>query len=389
MTDPDLIPTPTRHELARQRRALRRRRVLYGMGIVALVVVVALVATDTFRLPQGKGPSLARGASIQGTIGHQGRRSGAAPKVEHRPLTPQDPLRLWIGGDSLAGSLGPSLGQMTAATGVVQPQYLSRVGSGLLSDSWDWPKKAMQEMATVNPEVAVFLIGTNDAVIFNNKDADRYAQKVEDMMTILVGDHHREVFWIGAPVVKDKKLNERVKLVNAIQAETARKFPDVTFVDDYEIFDDDANGDAYTPTTVDPVSGKKTYLRAGDGIHFTAEGGDLLATAIFTPLDAEWNITKQAVPDQPKQVIASKGSTQVQGTYRSSGSSSGSGNGSSRRTYSTTTTTRSHSTGTTSSTAPPATTPTTSSPPPSTTPTTASPPPSTTPTTAAGGGAGG
>ena len=80
-----------------------------------------------------------------------------------RALSSDDPLRLWVGGDSLAGSLGPALGELTGSTGVVQPYFDSRVSSGLANPGFfDWPDHATTEMTRLDPDVVVFIIGTND-----------------------------------------------------------------------------------------------------------------------------------------------------------------------------------------------------------------------------------
>ena len=50
------------------------------------------------------------------------RRRPRSPVRQCRTLLDAPiPLRLWVGGDSLAGSLGPALGTIAGATGVVQP----------------------------------------------------------------------------------------------------------------------------------------------------------------------------------------------------------------------------------------------------------------------------
>ena len=72
------------------------------------------------------------------------RRARRPPPLSKLPcranLTSTEPLKLWVGGDSLAGSLGPALGTLTGATGVVQPYFHSRVSSGLSNPSFvDWP----------------------------------------------------------------------------------------------------------------------------------------------------------------------------------------------------------------------------------------------------------
>ena len=68
-----------------------------------------------------------------------------------------------MGGDSLAGSLGPALGERTAETGVVAPTFDSRVSSGLSSpEFFDWPEHATEQLQELEAEVVVFVIGTND-----------------------------------------------------------------------------------------------------------------------------------------------------------------------------------------------------------------------------------
>ncbi len=142
-----------------------------------------------------------------------------------RALNPLLPLKLWVGGDSLAGSLGPSLGKMTGATGVVQPYYDSRISTGLIAGNIDWPSHATEQLSQVNPEVVVFMIGTNDAVIYNDSQAEDYAQKVDEMMRILIGDG-REVYWVNAPVLADDRDEENVLKVNEIQHEVATRYPE-------------------------------------------------------------------------------------------------------------------------------------------------------------------
>ena len=87
---------------------------------------------------------------------------------------------------------------MTAATGIVQPHYEFYVGSGLMSGDVDWIDEGQEAMDEVNPEVAVFIIGTNDAQVYADRDAVKYEQLTEQMMRTLVGDG-REVYWVTVP----------------------------------------------------------------------------------------------------------------------------------------------------------------------------------------------
>lgn len=345
----------TRREIQRRARRRQRARVLAAsFGAVVGIVVLGLVLTDTLRIPDGHGPILADQRALAGT---QAAGERADPT---RPLTPDDPLRLWIAGDSLAGSLGPSLGEMTAETGVVQPVFDSRVSSGLNSPEFvDWPEHATEELARLQPEAIAFVIGANDAKVLPDSDdwQDEYAQKVDEMMRLLVGNG-RDVYWVGVPPMSDSSFSERAQEVNTIVQEVATGHPEVTYVDAHTLFSDD-DGD-YASSLPDQ-DGDTVLLRGGDGVHLTAEGGDLMAAAVFYRLDATWDITGQARPDRPKEVVQTPGSSQIEGTYRPPSSSSSSSGGS--------------SSATTTPTTPPDTTP------PETTPTETTEPPSSTPPT--------
>jgi len=353
------------------RRAARHRRRRRARGLVAVLAALAvavgvLLVTGTFSTDPA--PAARRAAADE-----PARAVAHLPKVEapeRRALTPTDPLRLWIAGDSLAGSLGPSLGELTAATGVVQPQYDSRVSSGLENDAFfDWPEHATEQLEELNPEAVVFIIGTNDANAWSDDQAADYAERVESMMRLLVGvNPGRDVFWVNAPVMKDADLEEHVLEVNEIQRQAAARVPGITYIDAHRRFAD-ATGE-YQSSVVGPT-GTRISLRAGDGIHFSPEGADYLAETVYQALDAHWHITAQRVEGQSKQVRVTKGSTQVDGTYRSSGNGSSSGGS----TYRTSTTTRAYQ--------PPSTTTS------STTPEPAPPPEVEPPTTSSTTGAGG
>ena len=70
------------------------------------------------------------------------------------------PLRLWVGGDSLAA--GPSWAVFVdaAATGVIKPQAEYQVGTGLVrNEFWDWPKHMDAVVRARDPQVSIFMVG--------------------------------------------------------------------------------------------------------------------------------------------------------------------------------------------------------------------------------------
>jgi uncharacterized protein len=326
MADP--APRADAHSDRRERRTRRRRhRLRQVLAIIASLAALAaftLIATDLVRLGGGERPSLA-GTVLPGEVDTASTTTTAAETSLCRALSTTDPLRLWVGGDSLAGSLGPALGAIAGATGVVQPYFDSRVSSGLADPGFfDWPTHATTEMATIDPEVVVFIVGANDwgDVSGNSWKAD-YEEKVDSMMSTLIGSG-RTVYWIGSPTLRDGKMDAAVVEVNAVAAEVATRHPEVRYVDAYKLFSD--RGGSFASNLPDET-GKVVTMRAGDGVHFTADGAEYLARTVYKLVDEQCRVTAQAVADATKQTIESEGSTQVAPGSGSSGSASGSGGG--------------------------------------------------------------
>jgi hypothetical protein len=364
---------------ARDKRRNRRTRNIV-VGVVALLVLIGAAVIATGVVSFGGDDQKQAAGSVRAAPDTTARAIGTTTTTVSRcrALTSADPLRLWVGGDSLAGSLGPSLGSITGATGVVQPYFDSRVSSGLSNPGFfDWPAQATKEMARLKPEVVVFIIGTNDYTTPTDDDGwkTEYAKRVEAMLTILEteGDDsgNRTVYWVGAPRLKDDKMDAGASAVNAVAQDVIAKHPNAVYVDAHKLFSDT---DGKYAQNLPDETGKLVTMRAGDGVHLTVDGGDYLARAVFKPLDAQCRITAQKVDGQAKQTIQTEGSTQV-----APGSGSNGGTVQTTPPYTSPATTSSAPL-----TSPPTTTPATT---PSTEPTPTTTP-ATTPTTTPGGKSG-
>jgi hypothetical protein len=335
----DEPPTPGRsrrdRRTAKRARAHRRRRQVVGIALTIVVLAAGTaVATDAVRLSSQDKPQLSRSTVVADGSSHSTSTSTTLPNRTCKPnLTSADPLKVWVGGDSLAGSLGPAFGTIAGATGVVQPYFHSRVSSGLSTPQFvDWPALATKEMASVAPDIVVFIIGTNDYPVAMDKTVDSatgeptwkasYGKLVDNMLSILEGSG-RTVIWLGAPVLRDPAQNESIKAIDAVEQAIVKQHRNAEYVDTYSLFADPTG--KFSTTVVDD-EGKTITARAGDGIHFTTDGANYLARAVFKLVDAQCHVTAQAVPGQIKQTIQTPGSTQVApGSGSSSGSSSGGG----------------------------------------------------------------
>jgi hypothetical protein len=290
------------------------------LGVVALVVVAGAVVAATGVVSFG-GDDATRAAGSVKVAPDDVTRSTTTTAPAHAcraTLTSDDPLRLWIGGDSLAGSLGPALGEITGATGVVQPYFDSRVSSGLSNPGFfDWPDHAKSEMDRLKPEIVVFIIGTNDYSTPTDGDTWKvdYAKRVEDMLTALGADG-RTVYWVGAPILKDDSMDEGAAAVNAVAAGVVAKHTNAEFVDAHKLF---AGTDGKFALNLPDETGKLVTMRAGDGVHLTVDGAKYLARAVYTQLDTQCRITAQTVTGHDKSTIQTEGSTQVAPGSKTSG----------------------------------------------------------------------
>ncbi|MFI5046856.1 MAG: DUF459 domain-containing protein [Acidimicrobiia bacterium] len=325
MADPD--PRVDASSSRRHRRADRVRRrwrgVATGVTIGLLVIGFGLVITDVVRFGGGERPSLARTIESPASTPTDATTSTTSPPglACRAPLTDAAPLRLWIGGDSLAGSLGPALGALSGATGVVQPQFDSRVSSGLTTPTFfDWPDHATKEMARLDPEVAVFIIGANDfGAPLNTREDDHgtavwktdYTARIETMLTAL-GELNRRVIWLSSPPFKDDR-NDQIQDVDALTKDVIAKHKNVVYVDTYKLFSDDQGKYQAALPPLDDPNGTPVTVRTGDGVHFTQAGADRIGTAVFKVIDAQCKATKQAVPGVVKVTLQTEGSTQVAG----------------------------------------------------------------------------
>jgi hypothetical protein len=304
-----------------RRAAARQRRRRCALLTLAVITALALVAGGAWAFWLRDDEQRARRAVVLPpdiTLGPRPEFDSGASCRE--PLVPDDPLRLWIGGDSLAGTLGPALGEQAAETGVVLPTYDYRTSSGLASPSFfDWPEHASEEMDRVDPEVVVFIIGANDSGVARDEPLDDagqpawrafYGGLVDEMLDIFTGED-RAVFWVGSPTLRDAHKDGGVRQVNDVAKDVIRRRPDVTFIDAYDLFSDD---DGEYAATLPGVDGDDVRVRTNDGIHFTPAGGDLLGAYVLAYLDERCDVTSQAVPNRRQPVRQSPGSGTVPGS---------------------------------------------------------------------------
>jgi uncharacterized protein len=216
----------------------------------------------------------------------------AAPRVP----TTDDPLRLWIGGDSEAQALGTALEAITSQKDVIKATLEYKVSSGLSRpDYFDWPAELARAVAEPKgPEVMVVIFGGNDAQPLQLSDGkvydvtdqqwqDEYRRRVGAVMDQM-GTAGRKVIWVGPPNAKSANFTSRLAVLSQVYSEEAAKRPDTIAFLDSRILFSDANG-AYTAYLPDS-SGKQVLMRTQDGFHLSIAGANRLGRAVYTQLQA-------------------------------------------------------------------------------------------------------
>jgi uncharacterized protein len=264
--------------------------------VVALVVVLAaLVAVmDSSVTTQSL---VARPRPSPSSNAVQSTNTTAAPRAASTSAvstpTADAPLRLWVGGDSLAAGPSWAVFVNAKATGVIKPLAEYQVGTGLVrNEFWDWPKHVDAVVRARNPQVSVFMVGANDdqgidvnGTALHPPDqawVDEYARRVDAVMATLTA-HGRRLIWIGMPPMRDPQYSQSMGLLDLIFASEARKHRRVTYVDTWTMFSAPGAPGTYAQYITDE-SGQPTNMRLDDGIHLNVEGSQYLARAVMTQL---------------------------------------------------------------------------------------------------------
>jgi hypothetical protein len=217
------------------------------------------------------------------------------PAPALRVVGEDDPLRLWAIGDSFVELFGPALGNDAAETDVVVPEYDFRFISGLIRDDYfDWPAHLAQRLPEVRPDAVVVMFGGNDGqpipidgVLREPEEPEwleLYHDRVGGLMDVLLTGTSR-VYWLGLPIMRDDRFTERVLMFNEVYREEAEARPAVTYVDTFELFQDE-NGEYSTYLRTD--SGDLLEMRTPDGAHFSWNGAYRLSEHVLEIIGEDW-----------------------------------------------------------------------------------------------------
>lgn len=224
--------------------------------------------------------------------------STPAPPPAPRDPTAEDPLHVWVFGDSLINMAGPRVEALLEATGLAQVQVDSRPNTGLVRpDYFDWPAALRRRLAAgPAPEAVLVLMGANDgqnvrlpggaAPRWSAAWSDEYQRRAGAVMALL-SEAGATVWWMGLPGMKGAAHQRTADALNAVLAAEAERHPSVHFVPTEAVFS--LGGRRFSLHLLGPT-GARFPARAGDGVHFTWSGSRVLAAQMVEALCQGWPV---------------------------------------------------------------------------------------------------
>jgi hypothetical protein len=215
------------------------------------------------------------------------------PAIELRRGTAANPLRVWIGGDSMTHDYGLAFQSKLGGTTGFTVDLDYRISTGLTRpDYFDWPAELADNVLPKKPEVVVVMFGANDAQGMELPDGvfdvgapewnAEYRRRVGDTMDLLAGDG-RLVIWVGQPYMRDPGFSNRMGVLDDIYREEAAKRPWVRYLDSRPVLS--APGKPGYAEYLPDSSGAPTLARQGDGIHLSEFGSQKLTDATIDLID--------------------------------------------------------------------------------------------------------
>jgi hypothetical protein len=249
--------------------------------------------------PAAKGPS----SSPRRTPGKPSTAQPATPKKI--AFSPQKKLRLWVAGDSLVITPGFAVVRAAGSSPVIESVggVDGRIATGLTRpDVFNWFEQIRSRVKELRPRAVVLGFGGNDDKAYMTGVPEgvsigdfggaawrrEYARRVGGLMDV-INKAGGFVVWIGLPQTRSPEQTSRFDVVNAVAQKEARKREGrATFIDTYTMFAGEDGG--YTEFLADG-SGRLKKVRAGDGVHFEREGGDMIAREVLKALNRAYDLT--------------------------------------------------------------------------------------------------
>ncbi|QDH72839.1 DUF459 domain-containing protein [Brevundimonas sp. M20] len=227
----------------------------------------------------------------------------SAPVAAVTPLSERlakGQLRIGVFGDSMADGLYAGLYRDLHGQPNVSVTKFSQVSTGLSRyDYVDIQARTRGQLDEQPVDVAVVLFGTNDAQgieldgtvhAFGTEGwKAAYAKRVDDLVALL-RSRDVAVYWVGLPRMKRESFDGRMALINEVVSARMRALG-VPYIETTALTSNaDGGYEAYLPND----AGRRTLMRANDGIHMSMAGYLRMSAPVAERLKRDAGLTAPA-----------------------------------------------------------------------------------------------
>lgn len=214
----------------------------------------------------------------------------------------ENPLKLYIFGDSQISSLGVGFDRLTKNIAAIKTDHLGIISSGFIRDEYyNWSAKLADVASKNTYDAAIFMLGMNDNIDFVGDEGttvlrgtkeweDYYTKRCCALLDEMITEFPR-IYWLGMPKTKSKKYDDHLIYIDTIHKKIAKMYdPTVLIrVSVRNIFpgkDEKYRDNNYFP------NGDVLRVMGDDGIHFTISGGQWVMESLYQKIITDFEFEK-------------------------------------------------------------------------------------------------
>lgn len=236
-------------------------------------------------------------------------------KTDKPYFAAKESYQVFVLGDSLAAGLWSGVSRQIENDDRISLNGRYKEDSGLSRpEYYDWNGALPKILASNNIDIAIVMIGSNDAQAMREGSAryafdtpewrQAYVKQVDRLMASLKAAG-AAVYWMELPPMQAATYDDSLKVISAIHAERA-KAAGIRFIPTRIDFTDKGK---YAESGFDQ-SGEFVRLRSRDGVHFLREGNNKLAGLVMAAINQDIDAAVLAEPDvltgQPPEAAVSE-----------------------------------------------------------------------------------
>jgi hypothetical protein len=243
-------------------------------------------------------------------------QTGGAPPLSTpeppamRTITRDDPLRIWLGGDSLGQYMAAHIAYRIAPPDRAEINIDYHISTGLARpDYFDWPARLSEVISQDSPpEAFVYMVGGNDDQAMRLQSVvlevstpewlEEYRRRVGLVMDVTAYADTR-LIWVLMPPMEEARRDVIANQINEIVTSQAELRPWVSVlpIEDLLLNDNGEYG-----RFIDDPSGEQQLARQPDGVHITEIGSRWVADRLWEEITSHWPTLDDAtaLPARPE-----------------------------------------------------------------------------------------